>query len=90
MWRGSTQLGIGYARGSYSFNGKKFDNCLFVVGRYKDPGNMRGAFQSNVLKGSFNKQASCPPPGDYGKRNELPTKSKAVKSKKIKTLELVL
>lgn len=90
VWKGSTQLGIGYARGSYSFNGKRFDNCLFVVGRYKEAGNMQGNFQSNVLKGSFNKQASCPPPGNYGKRNELSVKSNAVKSGDRKELELVL
>ncbi|XP_078363924.1 ectin-like [Oculina patagonica] len=64
VWKGSTQLGIGFARGSYSFDGKKrFDNCLFVVGRYKEPGNMMNAFKQNVFKGSFKKEASCPPQG---------------------------
>ena len=91
VWKTSTQLGIGFARGTYSFGGKPFDNCLFVVGRYKEAGNMMGTFQQNVAKGSFNKQTSCPPPGsNYGKRNKLYQKSNTDKNKIRKTLELVL
>ncbi|KAL9975337.1 hypothetical protein ACROYT_G012490 [Oculina patagonica] len=75
VWKGSTQLGIGFARGSYSFDGKKrFDNCLFVVGRYKEPGNMMNAFKQNVFKGSFKKEASCPPQGTTETYDDLVSK----------------
>ena len=59
VWKTSTKLGIGFARGSYTFGKKKFDNCIFVVGRYKEHGNMGGAYQQNVAKGSFNKANVC-------------------------------
>lgn len=90
VWKGSSKLGIGFARGSYSFNGKVFDNCLFVVGRYLEPGNMQGAFQTNVSRGSFVKQTTCKPSGNYGKRNKLFDKSNEKKKNHKKNLELVL
>ena len=90
VWKGSTQLGIGFARGSYSFNGKVFDNCLFVVGRYLEPGNMMGAFRENVLKGSFNKRLTCRNSGSYGKRNKLFNHTNENKNGHKKTVELVL
>lgn len=91
VWKGSTQLGVGFARGSYSIGGKVYDNCLFVVGRYLEPGNMMGAFQENVLKGSFNRARTCNKnPGNYGKRNELFDHTNEKQNDKKKTLDLVL
>ena len=77
VWKGSLKLGEGFARGSYSFDGKtRFDNCLFVVARYKEPGNMMNAFtKQNVFQGSFNKKASCPPP--RSKKSNLLAKTSA-------------
>ena len=59
VWKRSTKLGIGFARGSYTFSGKRFDNCLFVVARYKERGNVEGAFAQNVEKGIFRYQDLC-------------------------------
>lgn len=86
VWKGSTQLGIGFARGSY----KGFTNCLYVVGRYLEPGNMTGAFRKNVLKGSFNKRVTCRNSGNYGKRNKLFDNTSEKKDGHKETLELVL
>ena len=86
VWKGSRKLGIGFARGSY----KSFNNCLFVVGRYLEPGNMSGAFRENVLKGRFNKQATCKNSGNYGKRNKLFDNTYVKKNGHKKTVELVL
>ena len=91
VWKGSTQLGIGFARGSYSFSGKVFDNCLFVVGRYLEAGNMMGAFRENVLKGRFNRARTCRKnSGNYGKRNKLFDYKNEKQNGQKKTLELVL
>lgn len=48
IWKGSRELGVGTATGR-----KRGMNCLYVVYRYKDTGNMRGAFESNAVRGSF-------------------------------------
>lgn len=44
VWKASESLGIGFARGRY----QGFDDCLFVVGRYKPAGNS-GDYAGNVL-----------------------------------------
>ena len=90
VWKTSTQLGISFARGTYAIGGQQYANCLFVVGRYKEEGNMTGTFAQNVAKGSFNKQTSCPPPGRYRKRNKLYPKSKRDKNKRRKNVVFVL
>ena len=69
-WKGTTQLGIGFAKGTYT----GYSNCGFVVGRYKEAGNMMGEFPENVEKGSFNRDETCKDYQDYkpyGKRNKL-------------------
>ena len=76
MWKKSTKLGLGYARGSLSLKGGRFNDCLFVVARYKEAGNKKGEFQQNVMKGSFNKD-TCP---EEEKRNRLSAKFKLNKN----------
>ncbi|XP_022791757.1 protein PRY1-like isoform X2 [Stylophora pistillata] len=89
VWKKSTRLGIGLARGSYAFGSHLFDNCLFVVGRYLKPGNVFGAYQQNVLRGSFNRQM-CRSSNTSGKRNKLFRKLNSGESKRKSTLEMVL
>lgn len=89
VWKTSTRLGIGFARGSYTFGSQRFDNCLFVVGRYLEPGNLVGAYTQNVSKGSFNVQI-CRSSNNYGKRSKPFRKPISGKSKRKSTLELVL
>ena len=50
VWKGSTELGIGRAE---STQGSM--KCAYIVGRYKQAGNMMGDFPQNVAKGSFDK-----------------------------------
>jgi len=53
VWKGSTELGIGRAE---STQGSM--KCAYIVGRYKQAGNMMGDFPQNVVKGSFD-QSYC-------------------------------
>ena len=46
IWKGSTKLGIGYAR---TANRER----VFVVGRYKGAGNVIGHYEENVLKADY-------------------------------------
>ncbi|EDO34720.1 predicted protein, partial [Nematostella vectensis] len=48
VWKGSSELGVGRAKYKEGAN-----TCYVVVGRYRPPGNMAGAFPANVLKGSY-------------------------------------
>ncbi len=50
VWKTSTELGIGRASSK-----KDGMFCTFVVARYKEAGNLKGAFKENVLKGNFSK-----------------------------------
>lgn len=79
VWKESTQLGIGFAKGSFTFKGGHFDNCLFVVARYKKAGNTKGAFQQNVRKGKFVRPVACP---EEGKRDKLFAKFNSKKKRK--------
>ncbi|XP_044175598.1 probable pathogenesis-related protein CaO19.6200 isoform X5 [Acropora millepora] len=54
VWKGSTQLGMGMAESQKS--GMK---CTYIVGRYREAGNMMGDYAENVPKGSFNKAQAC-------------------------------
>lgn len=92
VWKRSTELGIGFARGSWKDLQKEFHNCLFVVGRYRKQGNMRGAFQQNVEKGSFNKQATCQKRmiSVARKRNKFFANLKVGNNREEKTLQLVM
>ncbi|XP_074618603.1 Golgi-associated plant pathogenesis-related protein 1-like [Acropora palmata] len=55
VWKESTQLGIGKAeRRQYGLQ------CTYVVGRYRNAGNMMGHYAENVPKGSFDKAQACP------------------------------
>ena len=54
VWKGSTVLGIG--RAEVEEGGMK---CAYIVGRYKPAGNMRGDYQQNVPKGSFDASSYC-------------------------------
>ena len=49
VWKGSTQLGCGAARGTKTMNGTKF-NAFYVVCHYAPAGNVQGQFPANVLK----------------------------------------
>lgn len=49
VWKSSTQLGCGAARGTKTMNGTKF-NAFYVVCHYVPAGNVQGQFPSNVLK----------------------------------------
>jgi len=92
VWKRSTSLGIGFARGSYTFNGKRFANCLFVVGRYREHGNVTGAFPQNVVRGRFNYQATCRQRkiSLYRKRNKLFANLKGGKNKDEPNVKLQL
>ena len=50
VWKGSTVLGIGIAEKG---------GCVYMVGRYKPPGNYQGAFAENVREGDFDKRVDC-------------------------------
>ncbi|KAI8771250.1 Golgi-associated plant pathogenesis-related protein 1, partial [Biomphalaria glabrata] len=41
VWKGTTELGMGKA--------KSTEGNVIVVGSYRPPGNMKGAFGQNVL-----------------------------------------
>jgi glioma pathogenesis-related protein 2 len=49
VWKDSTQLGCGAAKGTATIKGTQY-NAFYVVCQYSMPGNMQGAFQDNVLK----------------------------------------
>jgi uncharacterized protein YkwD len=49
VWKSSTQLGCGAARGTKTMNGTKF-NAFYVVCHYIPAGNVQGQFPANVLK----------------------------------------
>ena len=44
VWKKSSELGIGKATKG---------NCIYVVARYKKPGNFLGKFGANVFKRTF-------------------------------------
>jgi len=50
VWKGSTRLGVGKARGWAYIKGKWWDNCDFIVARYSPAGNVQGRYQSNVQR----------------------------------------
>ncbi len=49
VWKGSTQLGCGAAKGTKTMNGRNY-NAFYVVCHYNSAGNVIGQFSSNVLK----------------------------------------
>jgi ribosomal protein L18 len=49
VWKSSTQLGCGAAKGTKTLNGTKY-NAFYVVCHYAPAGNVRGQFAANVLK----------------------------------------
>lgn len=49
VWRGSTQLGCGAARGVTTRNGTRY-NAFYVVCHYAPAGNVTGQFPQNVLR----------------------------------------
>ena len=50
VWKGSTRLGVGKARGWAYIKGKWWENCDFIVARYSPAGNVKGRYQSNVQR----------------------------------------
>jgi hypothetical protein len=42
VWKGSTELGMGWAKSSDGRN-------VYIVGRYRPAGNMMGSFEENVF-----------------------------------------
>ena len=60
VWRDSLVLGAGKAMGK-TFHGRP---SLFLVARYKPPGNYNGRFKENVRRGYFN-------PSYCGSKREL-------------------
>jgi uncharacterized protein YkwD len=58
VWKGSTQLGVGAARGTRTENGREVE-FEYVVCQYAPSGNVRGRYADNVLSGPG---ASTPPP----------------------------
>lgn len=49
VWKSSTQLGCGTAKGTKTLNGTKY-NAFYVVCHYLPAGNVQGQFPANVLK----------------------------------------
>lgn len=49
VWKGSTQLGCGAAKGTKTMNGRNY-NAFYVVCHYAPAGNVVGQFSNNVLK----------------------------------------
>jgi uncharacterized protein YkwD len=49
VWKSSTQLGCGAAKGTKTINGTKY-NAFYVVCHYVPAGNVQGQFATNVLK----------------------------------------
>jgi uncharacterized protein YkwD len=49
VWKSTTQLGCGAARGTKTMNGTKY-NAFYVVCHYLPAGNVTGQFPANVLK----------------------------------------
>jgi hypothetical protein len=49
VWKSSTQLGCGAARGVKTLNGTNY-NAFYVVCHYSPAGNVQGQFPANVLK----------------------------------------
>lgn len=49
VWRGSTQLGCGVARGTITLNGRAY-NAFYVVCHYAPAGNVTGQFPQNVVR----------------------------------------
>jgi uncharacterized protein YkwD len=49
VWKSSTQLGCGAAKGVKTLNGTKY-NAFYVVCHYSPAGNVQGQFPANVLK----------------------------------------
>lgn len=49
VWKNSTQLGCGAAKGTKTMNGKLY-NAFYVVCQYAPAGNMKGEFPANVLR----------------------------------------
>ena len=66
VWSSSRELGIGKATGTH--NGIP---CIYIVARYRPPGNFEGQFQTEVKRGSFTKEV-CK--NLASKRDEFPKK----------------
>lgn len=49
VWRGTTQLGCGAARGTATRNGRTY-NAFYVVCHYAPAGNVTGQFPQNVIR----------------------------------------
>lgn len=49
VWRGTTQLGCGAARGTKTLNGRAY-NAFYVVCHYAPAGNITGQFPQNVIR----------------------------------------
>lgn len=49
VWKNSTQLGCGAAKGTKTMNGKVY-NAFYVVCQYAPAGNVTGQFPANVLQ----------------------------------------
>ena len=49
VWKNSTQLGCGAAKGVKTLNGRQY-NAFYVVCHYAPAGNVTGQFPENVLK----------------------------------------
>lgn len=49
VWRNSTQLGCGAARGTKTLNGRAY-NAFYVVCHYAPAGNVTGQFPQNVIR----------------------------------------
>ncbi|HEY9601917.1 MAG TPA: CAP family protein [Allocoleopsis sp.] len=49
VWKSSTQVGCGAAKGTKTINGKLY-NAFYVVCQYAPAGNVQGQFPANVLQ----------------------------------------
>ncbi|WP_226883580.1 CAP family protein [Allocoleopsis franciscana] len=49
VWKSSTEVGCGAAKGTKTMNGKLY-NAFYVVCQYAPAGNVQGKFPDNVLK----------------------------------------
>lgn len=49
VWKGSTQVGCGAAKGTATIDGTQY-NAFYVVCQYTAPGNVSGQFPANVEK----------------------------------------
>ena len=49
VWKGSKRLGVGKAKGKWTYQGTTYD-CEYIVARYSPGGNVAGAFPENVRR----------------------------------------